>query len=140
MGYNTLNIKITQDPRKNVECWHFSEDEIKHHEALLNAHNDVFDMFLCRQPLLVLPEKRAQNRGTSVVSERAKLIKPEFLTPPYPQFMLNTFAIELLQGETVQEKMSWLIELDAPLHQKESLVLLLYELSDQGLYTVVACM
>ena len=142
MEYNALNIKIIQDPQRNVECYLFSEKPIKEKEAkaLCKAHYETLDMFLCMQPLLVVhgnEEKAPFGEGS--VSATAKLMIPSLLKPPYDLYLLNTFAMELLGGKTIPEKFANLMEFNAEETEKDFLIEFINRLTDKGLY-VVSCL
>lgn len=134
---NTLNIVIKQDTRRNVECWHFISSKVfvDKTDKFLSAHNAVFDMFLCPQPLLILPDSGLHNRETSKVSENAKLIQPKYFNPPYMEFMLNRHLLDLIPGKTMTSKIA---ELSYFKSKKEVLMQWVEPLIKQGLYIVIA--
>lgn len=137
MQYNTLNIKVRQDTRRQIECWCFSHQEItnKQVDQLTAAHYDTLDMFLNRQPILVVPNKKNNHNGTGWVSKTSQLVKSIALTPPYDLFLLNTHALNIIKGKTVTEKIAQLSYLKA---QKEICIQWICELEQKGLYTVIA--
>ena len=140
--YNILNIKVIQDTRREVECYVFSENEIGDVSNMVASHHDVYDMFLCPKPLLVVPEKKDSTptrRGEGYVSLTSKLIRPELLNPPYDIYLLNSNAMELLEGESIPEKLANLDEFHNKESEKELLINFIYYLSEKGLYTVVSC-
>ena len=136
---NTLKIILKTDDRRLVECWHFTGETTTHNtEKFIAAHNDAYDMFLCEQPLLILPTRKPlPNRTPAFVSVNAELIKPKHVTPPYSEFMLNTHAIDIIDGETINEKIAELAYLESD--EKALLTIWLRELESKGLYIIRAC-
>lgn len=102
---NTYHITLTQDVNRDVETWHFCDNGTERDCDLLRIHNAALDMFLNRQPILVLPDS-VHIEGTSYIARDAKLIHPIWIKPPYSQFLLNIYAMELLPGESVRDKMA----------------------------------
>ena len=135
MPFNVLDIKVVQDTRRCVECFIFSSQTID--DVLVNrlveAHHDVYDMFLRPQPLIVVTD--VMSRPVGVVSLNSRLVNPEFLNPPYESFLVNTHALKIIDGKTTTDKIA---ELSYMKSNKELLVTWLYELGKKGLYTIIA--
>lgn len=138
MEFNKLHVAIIQDPRRSVECWHFSYiEDPQETDNLFSAHHEVFDMFLSRQPLLVLPNKGTHSQPTNKVSTTAKLVSTFYVAPPYTEFMLNTHVIDLLEGESITEKIGQLLYLNIDYEEKDILMAWLAEMEAKGLYIVL---
>ena len=131
MVYNVLPLTLQQDTLRHVSCWHFYENDTN----LLQAHHDAYDMFLCPQPLLVLPEPN-RSRSTRHISENATLLKRKEVQLPATHFLLNTHAIEILTGKTISEKLMNLIYLTLP--TDEIVIEWITELTFNGLYIIEA--
>lgn len=140
MAYNEMYIKVVQDTRREIESWFFSPNPITETDNLLDAHYDVLDMFLCPQPLIVI-DKCAGISGNSVakVSNKAAIITPEQVTPPYDLILVNTYALELLNGKTITEQLANLIDFYTDIEQRHFLVDMLKEMQSKQLYLISLC-
>lgn len=141
MAFESLHIKIIQDSRREIECWCFSPEQINDTEAykLVAAHHDVFDMFLCPQPLIAVKEEIKHQRGAGAVSKQAYIVIPEYLNPPYNLFLVNTHALEILEGETITDKLANLVDFYVGKEQKGFLTAFLEDMLKKRLFIVATC-
>lgn len=135
MGSNQLNIKIIQDTKRQIECFIFSESDVIEITALVTAHHDTFMMFLCPQPLIVV-NKSDKNDGNT--SQNAHFVKIEHLQPPYNTFLVNTYALDIIEGKKITDKLSLLAEFSNTEEERMYLIDALLPLEEKGLY-VVSC-
>ena len=138
MELDSVYIRVIQDKIRSVDCWFFGENPVDElvSKKMLQAHNDVLDMFLCEQPLVVVMEDVPELRGSGEVSALSKIIHPEFLSPPYNLFMVNSYFIEILDGKTMSDKLNNLIEFGADANDKEFLISWMEMHQENGVYIV----
>ena len=140
MAYNEMYIKVVQDTRREIESWFFSPNPITETNHLLDAHYDVLDMFLCQQPLIVVDKcSGLSGKGVAKVSQKAAIISPEQLTPPYELILVNTYALNLLEGKTITEQFANLVDFYVGIEQRHFLVDMLKEMQSERLYLISVC-
>lgn len=136
---------MVPEPRRDVDNWIFGLRGVvkeAHVSLLIRAHNDVYDMFLRKQPLIVVRGGdiiRARPRGLGLVSACAGIVTPVCLCPPYTEFLVNTDALDVLEGETMMERLAGLLELGCERADKVYLLEWLYGVQKLGIYLVVGC-
>lgn len=136
--FKDLYIRVVQDTLREVECYIFSEEPVSDEalDRLMVSHHVVLDMFLCRQPIIVVPDYMSTERSVGRVGVSAVLLLLEHLAPPYSEFLVNSHAMELLEGNSIPEKLSGLSEFSCGMLDKEHLLIFLKDLSTKGLYLV----
>ena len=139
MEYNELHIKVIQDTRREVDSWIISPKPISETEHLLTAHYDVLDMFLCWQPLIVVENTESLGRNTARVSKNAALITPQHLTPPYDIILINTYALNILEGKTITDKLAQLVDFYLDREQRHFLIDTLTQMQQKRLFMVSVC-
>ena len=137
MESKILNLKIIQDKKRETELYIFSEHDIINYTHLVQSHNDTLDMFLCAQPIIVVQDTQQTKAG--YVSQWTQLIRIDTLRSPYDPFLVNSHAMKIIEGKTLEAKLAVLSEFGNTEEENLFLIDALYALEEKGLY-VVSCL